>query len=78
MLREGLDGACVVENEDEVGQLESDLAAEATAGSDNGRGRGPATVRETGDDKAGTEARGAEKAGFEDCKDRKALATVLG
>ena len=72
-LREGLDGAGVVQDEDEVGQLDTDLATETGASRRNGGWGTPAAVGETGDDKAGTETGGAKETGFYHCEDRKAL-----
>ena len=72
-LGEGLDGVGIVEDEDEVGQLEADLAAEAGTGGGDGAGRAPAAVGEAGDDQAAAETGGAEEAGLEDGEDGEAL-----
>lgn len=72
-LGECLYGGGVVEDEDEVGQLEANLATEARAAGGDGRGGGPGAVGEAGDDEAGAEAGGAEEAGFDDGEDCKAL-----
>jgi hypothetical protein len=72
-LAEGLDGAGVVEDEDEVGQLEAYLAAEAGAARGDGGGRAPAAVGEARDDEARAEARGAEEASLDDGQDGEAL-----
>jgi hypothetical protein len=72
-LREGFDGGVVVENKDEVGQFEPDLAAEAGAGGGNGARRTPATIGQACDDETTAEACGAEETGFEDSENCKAL-----
>lgn len=72
-MGEGLDGGRIVEDENEVGELEADLATKAcAAGCDGGRGR-PGAVGQAGDDEAGTEAGGAEEAGLDNCEDCEAL-----
>ena len=72
-MGEGLDCAGVVEDEDEVGELEADLAAEAGAGCGDRGGGGPGTVMEAGDNEAAAETGGAEEAGFDYCEDCEAL-----
>jgi hypothetical protein len=67
------DGRGVVEDEDEVGQLEADLAANASADGPDCRGSRPRAVSETGNDDAGAEAARADKAGLEDGEDGEAL-----
>jgi hypothetical protein len=44
-LSEGLDGAGVVEDEDEISEFEADLATEAAADGANGGGSGPSVSR---------------------------------
>lgn len=68
-MAEGLDGAGIVEDEDEVGQLEAYLPAEAGASRGDGGGCAPASVGEARNHEAGTEASGAEEAGFDDGQD---------
>jgi hypothetical protein len=51
-LGEGLDGRGVVEDEDEVGQLEANLATKTGASGSDGGGSGPGPVGKPGDDEA--------------------------
>jgi len=75
-LRKCTDGGCVVEDEDEVGELKANLSAEAAADGSDGRGCRPRSVCETSDDDARSESRCAEEAGLEDCENREALGCV--
>lgn len=72
-MSEGLDGRGIVENEDKVGELETDLAAETAADSGDGAGGRPATVGKPSDDQATTETTGAEEASLENCEDCETL-----
>lgn len=72
-LGKGLDSAGVVENKDEIGELEADLATKTSAGGgDSGRG-GPGAVVQAGDDKTATEASGTEETGLDYCENCEAL-----
>lgn len=72
-LGKRLDGLGVVEDEDKVGQLEADLAADAGTAGRDGAGGAPGAIGEPGDDEAATEAAGTDEAGLEDGDDGEAL-----
>lgn len=66
-------GSSIVQDEDEVGELETNLSTEAAANGTDGRGRRPRSIGETSDHDARAESRCAEEAGLEDSEDGEAL-----
>jgi hypothetical protein len=72
-LGKSLDGGHVVEDEDKVGKLKADLAAEAGTGGRDGAGGAPGAIGQSRDDETAAEASGAKEAGLEDGNDGEAL-----
>lgn len=68
-----LDGAGIVEDEDEVGKFETNLATEAGASSGDSTRGAPGAIGEACDNEATAEATRSEEAGLEDGDDGEAL-----
>lgn len=72
-MGESLDGGGVIEDEDEIGKLEADLAADASASGRNSTGSAPGAIGQSGNDETAAEATGSDEAGLENGDDGEAL-----
>ena len=71
-MRKRLDCVGIVEDEDEIGQLETDLATKTRTSSRDRARCAPRAIRKTCDNEAATESGGAEEAGLDNREDGEA------
>lgn len=72
-MGECANGRGIVEDKDEVGQFEANLATDTCTAGRNRGGSRPGAIGKAGDNDTGTESTGSNESGLEDCEDGKAL-----